>query len=45
MAKLVHSMVVSPDGYAEAAQGGLGTGADDPDVPTFIDDRFRPVGT
>nr|WP_267884884.1 hypothetical protein [Jiangella alkaliphila] len=30
MAKLIYSMVTSLDGYAEAAVGDLGTGADDP---------------
>ena len=45
MAKLVYSMVTSLDGYAEAAEGDLGTGADDPEVHTFINDLFRPVGT
>ena len=29
MAKLVYSMITSLDGYAEAAEGDLGTGADD----------------
>jgi dihydrofolate reductase len=45
MAKLIYSMVTSLDGYAEAAEGGLGTGADDPEVHTFIGDVFRDVGT
>ena len=45
MAKLIYSMITSLDGYAEAAEGGLGTGADDPEVHTFINDLFRPVGT
>ncbi len=45
MAKLIYSMVTSLDGYAEAAEGGLGTGADDQEVHTFINDLFRPVGT
>ncbi|WUC98380.1 dihydrofolate reductase family protein [Streptomyces sp. NBC_00523] len=44
MAKLIYSMVTSLDGYAEA-EGGPGTGADDPEVHTFINDLFRPVGT
>ncbi|CAM5687858.1 Deaminase OS=Streptomyces microflavus OX=1919 GN=Smic_61790 PE=4 SV=1 [Streptomyces microflavus] len=26
MAKLIYSMITSLDGYAEAAEGGLGTG-------------------
>ena len=45
MAKLLYSMITSLDGYAEAAEGGLGTGADDPEVHTFVGDVFRPVGT
>jgi dihydrofolate reductase len=45
MAKLVYSMITSLDGYAEAAEGGLGTGAEDQEVHTFIDDLFRGVGT
>ena len=45
MAKLIYSMITSLDGYAEAAEGDLGTGADDPEVHTFINDLFRPVGT
>ncbi|RSN62336.1 deaminase [Streptomyces sp. WAC 04229] len=45
MAKLIYSMVTSLDGYAEAAEGDLGTGAEDPEVHTFINDLFRPVGT
>ncbi|MCS7482194.1 dihydrofolate reductase family protein [Umezawaea endophytica] len=45
MAKLIYSMITSLDGYAEAAEGGLGTGADDEEVHTFVNDLFRPVGT
>jgi hypothetical protein len=45
MAKLIYSMITSLDGYAEAAEGDLGTGAEDPEVHTFIGDVFRPVGT
>src|SRR3712207_5253251 len=45
MAKLIYSMITSLDGYAEATEGGLGTGADDQEVHTFIGDVFRPVGT
>ncbi|GIE29605.1 deaminase [Actinoplanes italicus] len=45
MAKLIYSMITSLDGYAEAAEGGLGTGAEDQEVHTFIDDLFRGVGT
>ncbi|WP_370618162.1 dihydrofolate reductase family protein [Mumia sp. Pv 4-285] len=46
MAKLIYSMITSLDGYAEAAEGDLGTGAaDDPEVHTFIGDTFRPVRT
>jgi dihydrofolate reductase len=45
MAKLIYSMITSLDGYAEAAEGDLGTGAEDPEVHTFVNDLFRPVGT
>ncbi|ROV66804.1 dihydrofolate reductase family protein [Streptomyces globisporus] len=45
MAKLIYSMITSLDGYAEAAEGGLGTGAEDPEVHTFVNDLFRPVAT
>lgn len=45
MAKLIYSMITSLDGYAEAAEGDLGTGAEDEEVHTFINDLFRPVGT
>jgi dihydrofolate reductase len=45
MAKLIYSMITSLDGYAKAAEGDLGTGAEDPDVHTFVNDLFRPVGT
>lgn len=45
MAQLIYSMFTSLDGYAEAAEGDLGTGADDEEVHTFINDLFRPVGT
>ena len=45
MAKLVYAMITSLDGYAEAAEGGLGTGADDDEVHTYIGDLFRPIGT
>ncbi|MEU6618370.1 dihydrofolate reductase family protein [Streptomyces parvus] len=45
MAKLIYSMITSLDGYAEAAEGGLGTGAEDPEVHTFVNDLFRTVGT
>ncbi|MET8841561.1 dihydrofolate reductase family protein [Streptomyces rubiginosohelvolus] len=45
MAKLIYSMITSLDGYAEAAEGGLGTGAEDPEVHSFVNDLFRPVGT
>ncbi len=38
-------MISSLDGYAEAAEGDLGFGADDEEVHTFIGDRFRAVGT
>src|SRR5664279_6600562 len=42
MAKLIYSLITSLDGYAEAADGDLGTGADDQEVHTFINDLFRP---
>ncbi|TXS49066.1 dihydrofolate reductase family protein [Streptomyces sp. t39] len=45
MAQLIYSMMTSLDGYAEAAEGGLGSGAEDPEVHTFVNDLFRPVGT
>ncbi|NEK59220.1 dihydrofolate reductase family protein [Geodermatophilus sabuli] len=45
MGKLVYSMITSLDGYAVAAEGDLGTGAEDPEVHTFIGDVFRPVRT
>ena len=45
MAQLIYSMITSLDGYAEAAEGGLGTGADDEEVHAFVGDVFRPVGT
>jgi len=45
MAKLIYSMITSLDGYAEAAEGDLGRGAEDQEVPTFIGDVFRHVGT
>lgn len=45
MAKLIYSMITSLDGYAEAAEGGLGRGAEDQEVHTFVNDLFRPVGT
>jgi dihydrofolate reductase len=46
MAKLIYSMITSLDGYAEAAEGDLGTGpAEDEEVFRFIGDAFRHVGT
>jgi dihydrofolate reductase len=45
MGQLVYSMITSLDGYAEAAQGDLGRGAEDEEVHTFIGDLFRPVRT
>jgi dihydrofolate reductase len=45
MAQLIYSMITSLDGYAEADEGGLGTGADDEEVHAFVGDVFRPVGT
>jgi dihydrofolate reductase len=45
MGKLIYSMITSLDGYAKAAEGDLGHGAEDEDVHTFIGDAFRNVGT
>jgi dihydrofolate reductase len=45
MARLIYSMITSLDGYAEAAEGDLGFGAEDEEVHTFIDEAFRHVGT
>jgi dihydrofolate reductase len=45
MAELVYSMITSLDGYAEAAEGDLGSGAEDPEVHAFIGDTFRHLGT
>ncbi len=45
MARLIYSMITSLDGYAVATEGGLGRGADDEEVHTFIGEVFRDVGT
>ncbi|HEY0125587.1 MAG TPA: dihydrofolate reductase family protein [Blastococcus sp.] len=45
MGKLIYSMITSLDGYAKAAEGDLGFGAEDEEVHTFIGDVFRSVGT
>ena len=45
MGKLIYSMITSLDGYAEAAEGDLGLGAEVEEVHTFIGDLFRPVRT
>ena len=45
MGKLVYSMITSLDGYAAAAEGDLGRGAEDEEVHTFIGDVFRGVRT
>ena len=45
MGKLIYSMITSLDGYAEAAEGDLGTGAEVPEVHTFIGEVFRDVRT
>jgi dihydrofolate reductase len=45
MARLVYSMISSLDGYAIAAEGDLGRGAEDEEVHAFIGDVFRHVGT
>jgi len=44
MGKLIYSMITSLDGYAKAAEGDLGNGAEDEEVHTFINDAFRNVG-
>lgn len=45
MARLVYGMVTSLDGYAVAADGDLGAGAEDEEVHTYIGDLFRDLGT
>jgi dihydrofolate reductase len=45
MAKLVYAMFTSLDGYAVAAEGDIGTGAENPEVHTFVNDLYRPLGT
>lgn len=45
MGKLIYSMITSLDGYAEAAEGDLGAGAEDQEVHNFIGDVFRGVRT
>ena len=45
MAKLIYSMITSLDGYAAAAEGDLGRGAEDEEVHSLIGDVFRHVGT
>ena len=45
MARLIYSMITSLDGYAEAAEGDLGRGAEDEEVHTFIERTFSDVGT
>ncbi len=45
MARLIDGMITSLDGYAVAADGDLGRGAEDEEVHTFIGNRFRDVGT
>jgi len=45
VAQLVYSMITSLDGYAVAAEGDLGRGAEDEEVHTFIGDLFRDVRT
>ena len=45
MAKLIYSMITSLDGYAEAAEGDLGVGAEVEEVHTYIGERFCSVGT
>lgn len=45
MARLIYGMITSLDGYASAAEGDLGSGAEDEEVHTYIGDAFRHVGT
>ncbi len=45
MGSLLYSMITSLDGYAEAADGDLGGGADDEELHRFVDETFRSVGT
>lgn len=45
MATLIYSMFTSLDGYVSAAEGDIGVGPEDPEVHTFVNDLFRPVGT
>ncbi|WP_222195279.1 dihydrofolate reductase family protein [Modestobacter italicus] len=45
MARLLYGMITSLDGYAAAAEGDLGSGAEGEEVHTFIGDTFRHVGT
>lgn len=45
MARLHYGMITSLDGYAIAADGDLGRGAEDEEVHAFIGDAFRHVGT
>lgn len=44
MARLIYSMIASLDGYIEDADGGIGWGAPDEEVLTFINERERSVG-
>lgn len=45
MGKLIYGMITSLDGFAVAAEGDLGRGAEDEEVHTFIGDTFRNIGT
>ena len=45
MGTLIYSMITSLDGYAVAAEGDLGAGAEDQEVHTYIGDLFRGVRT
>lgn len=45
MAELIYAMITSLDGYVETEEGGLGTGAEDREVHTYIGELFRPVRT
>ena len=45
MGRLVYGMITSLDGYAVAADGDLGRGAEDEEVHRYVGDLFRDVGT
>jgi dihydrofolate reductase len=45
MAKLIYSNIQSLDGYISDEQGKFGWARPDPEVHSFVNDRFRDVGT